>query len=244
MHNSDDRRSHCLPAGAARHFQWGADIMGVITRNILTGLITILPVVLTLYLIYWLIVSTESLLGGQLDRILPEGTYRPGLGVAAGLALIFVVGMLMNTYVVQRIFTRVEQVFRRLPLVKLVYPAIRDFVDYFSPMKKKEFEQVVAVTLGTSGMQAIGLVTQTDVTRMPEGFREDDIVVVYLPMSYMIGGYAVLMPRRALRPLDMSMDEAMRFILTAGVTGTDPESRRDSPARKEPGRALDADGNA
>ncbi len=211
------------PTWALRRIQLGADIMGVITRNILTGLITILPIVLTLYLIYWLIVSTETLLGGELGRVLPEGVYRPGFGVAAGLALSFIVGMLMNTYVVQRLFSRTEQVFRRLPLVRLVYPAIRDFVDYFSPIKKKDFEQVVAVTLGTTGMQAIGLVTQTDADRLPEGFRGDDAVLVYLPMSYMIGGYAVLVPRSALRPLDMSMDEAMRFILTAGVTGTEPK---------------------
>ncbi|HRP75550.1 MAG TPA: DUF502 domain-containing protein [Rhodocyclaceae bacterium] len=217
--------------------------MGVITRNILTGVITILPVVLTLYLLYWLIVTTESMLGGQLNRVLPQGAYRPGLGVATGLVLAFVVGMLMNTYVVQRVFTRAEQVFRRLPLVKLVYPAIRDFVDYFSPMKKKEFEQVVSVTFGDSGMQAIGLVTQTDITRMPDGFGDHDSVLVYLPMSYMIGGYAVLMPRSALRPLDMSMDEAMRFILTAGVTGTDAESKRDRASRKKSNQSPDPGGN-
>lgn len=218
--------------------------MGVITRNILTGLITILPVVLTLYLLYWLVVSTESMLGGQLSRILPQGAYRPGLGVATGLVIAFVVGMLMNTYVVQRVFARAEKIFRRLPLVKLVYPAIRDFVDYFSPMKKKEFEQVVAVTLGESGMQAIGLVTQTDIARMPEGFGDEDSVLVYFPMSYMIGGYAVLFPRSALRPLDISMDEAMRFILTAGVTGTDPDSKRIKSSRKKTGQATGGAGSS
>ncbi len=204
--------------------------MGIITKNILTGLITVLPIVLTVYLIYWLIVSTEALLGGELIRVLPEGIYRPGLGVAAGVGICFLVGMLMHTYVVQRLFAHAEALFHRLPLVKMVYPAIRDFIDYFSPMKKKEFEQVVAVTLGDTGMQAIGLVTQTDLARMPADFGDDDHVLVYLPMSYMIGGYALLVPRSALRPLDMSMDEAMRFILTAGVTGAKPIGA----ARSEP----------
>lgn len=194
--------------------------MGVITKNVLTGLITILPIVLTLYLIYWLGVSTEALLGGQLQRVLPAGIYFPGLGVAAGVVISFFIGMLMHSYVVRRLFARGEQLFLRLPLVRLVYPAIRDFIDYFSPMKKKDFEQVVAVDIGDTGMQAIGLVTQADAARLPAGFDREGCVLVYLPMSYMIGGYAVLMPKSALRPLDMSMDEAMRFILTAGVTGT------------------------
>lgn len=199
--------------------------MGVITRNILTGLITILPVALTIYLLYWLVVSTETLLGQQLQATLPDGVYRHGMGVVVGLGLTFVVGMLMHTYVVQRVFSRAEHLFQRLPLVRLVYPALRDFMDYFSPMKKKEFEQVVAVTLGNTGMRAIGLVTRDDMARMPQGFNDEGSVLVYLPMSYMIGGYAVLVPRGDLQPLDMSMEEAMRFILTAGVAHTRNDKR-------------------
>ncbi len=193
--------------------------MKVVTRNILTGMITVVPMVLTLYLIYWLVVSTEGLLGPVLARLLPDATYWPGLGVLMGLAIFFVVGMMMNNYIVRRVFQRAERLFYRLPLIKAIYPALRDFMDYFSPIKKKEYQQVVAVTLGNTGMQAIGLITRNDVAQFPEGFNDSDSVLVYLPMSYMIGGYALLVPRSAIRPLDMSMDDAMRFILTAGVTG-------------------------
>jgi uncharacterized membrane protein len=102
--------------------------------------------------------------------------------------------------------------------------AIRDFFNYFSPDDHREFEQVVSVSIGETGMRVIGFVTQARSERLPPGFREDDNILVYLPLSYMIGGYAVLMPRTAVRPLDMSMEEAMRFTLTAGVTGvTVPE---------------------
>jgi uncharacterized membrane protein len=68
-------------------------------------------------------------------------------------------------------------------------------------------------------MQVIGFVTQAGTERLPKDYRGDDSVLVYMPMSYMIGGYAVLMPRSAVRPLNMSMEEAMRFTLTAGLTG-------------------------
>lgn len=200
--------------------------MGVITKNILTGLIAILPITLTVYFLYWLAVSSEALLGGLLQQLLPQDLYRPGLGVAAGFVVLFFVGMLMHSYVVQGLVARVERLFVRLPLVRSIYPAIRDFIEYFSPMKKKEFEQVVSVELGANGMRAIGLVTLADNTRMPKGFDDEGSVLVYLPMSYMIGGYTVLVPRSALTPLDMSMDEAMRFILTAGVTGAGPTAVR------------------
>ncbi len=190
-----------------------------ISKHILTGLVTILPVVLTLYLIYWLVVSAESVLGGMIRSWLPERLYWPGMGVVVGLAAVFCVGLLMHAYVVQRMFARGEKLLYRTPLIKSIYPALRDFLNYFSPDSRKEFEQVVAVTLGDSGMQVIGFVTQADPENLPEDFRREDSILVYLPLSYMIGGYAVLVPRSAVRPIDMNMEEAMRFTLTAGVTG-------------------------
>lgn len=121
-----------------------------ISRNILTGIVTILPVVLTLYLLYWLAVSVESLLGGMMQLMLPEGLYWTGMGFLAGLVVVFVLGLLMHAYVVQRLFTRSEQFLYHVPVIKTVYRAIRDFFDYFSPDTKKDFEQVVRVTIGNN----------------------------------------------------------------------------------------------
>ena len=191
-----------------------------ISKHILTGLVTILPVVLTLYLFYWLVVSAESVLGGMIRVWLPENMYWPGMGVIVGLAAVFSVGLLMHAYVVQRVFAEGERLLYHTPVIKSIYPALRDFLNYFSPDTRKEFQQVVSVTLGDSGMQVIGFVTQADPEGLPEDFRQEDSVLVYLPLSYMIGGYAVLVPRSAVQPIDMNMEEAMRFTLTAGVTGS------------------------
>lgn len=189
-----------------------------ISKHILTGLVAILPVILTLYLLYWFVVSTEAVLGDMIRLWLPENLYRPGMGVIIGLTAAFIVGLLMHAYVVQRLFAMGEKLLYQTPMVRLIYPAIRDFLNYFSPDTKREFDQVVAVTLGDTGMQVIGFVTQENPEKLPEDFRTEDSVLVYLPLSYMIGGYAVLMPRSAIRPVDMNMEEAMRFTLTAGVT--------------------------
>lgn len=191
-----------------------------IGRNILTGLVTILPLVLTLYLLYWFAGSTESLLGGTILRLLPEHLYWPGMGLIASLVLAFMVGLLMHAYVVQRLFAKGEQLLYRMPLINTIYRAIRDFFDYFSPTKKKEFEQVVSVTIGDTGMKVIGFVTQAIPERLPKGFQDEGSILVYLPLSYMIGGYTFLIPRSAIQTLDMSVEEAMRFTLTAGVAGT------------------------
>ena len=190
------------------------------SKTFFTGLITILPIVLTLYLLYWLVVSAETALGNTIRLLLPEDLYWPGMGTIAGLLVVFLVGLLMHAYVVQRLFAWGEQVLYHVPVIKTVYRSIRDFLNYFSPARKDEFQQVVSVSIGDTGMQVIGFVTQAAPERLPEGFRGEGSVLVYIPLSYMIGGYAVLMPRSAVRPLDMSMEEAMRFTLTAGVTGS------------------------
>ena len=187
-----------------------------ISKILITGFITLLPVVLTIYLIYWLAVSSEQVMGNALKFLLPNAVYFPGMGMIAGLVVVFIVGLMMNAYMVRQLFALGEQLLYRLPLIKTVYRAFRDFFNFFSP-KKEQFGQVVAVSV--NGMELVGFVTQENPQRLPESFRDRDSVLVYLPMSYMVGGYTVLIPRSDLRPLKMSMEEAMRFVLTAGITG-------------------------
>jgi len=187
-----------------------------ISKILITGFITLLPVVLTIYLLYWLAVSSEHVMGNALKLVLPDIIYFPGLGMIAGLVVVFIVGLMMNAYMVRQLFALGEQLLYRLPLIKTVYRAFRDFFDFFSP-KKEQFGQVVAVTV--NGMELVGFITQENPQRLPESFRGRDSVLVYLPMSYMVGGYTVLVPRSDLRTLKMSKEEAMRFVLTAGITG-------------------------
>ena len=187
-----------------------------LTTTLFTGLITLLPIVLTIYFLYWLAISSEKILGQALRWTLPEVIYFPGLGTLAGLVVVFIVGLLMKALLVRQVFALGESILYRLPIIKTVYRAIRDLFDFFSP-KKDSFGRVVIVDF--NGMEIIGFVTQEDPARLPEAFRGRDSVLVYLPMSYMIGGYTLLVPRKDIKPCKMSMDEAMRFALTAGITG-------------------------
>ncbi len=187
-----------------------------ISTILLTGIITILPIVLTIYLLYWMAITSEELMGSALRWALPSVVYFPGLGTIAGLALVFLTGLLMKAVLVRQLFSVGESIVFRLPIIKSVYSAIRDFFDFFSP-KKENFGRVVIVKIGN--VEAIGFVTQEDQGKLPEVFRDRDSVLVYLPMSYMIGGYTLLVRHEDILPCKMSMDEAMRFILTAGITG-------------------------
>jgi uncharacterized membrane protein len=200
-----------------------------IGTTLITGIITVLPIVLTLYLLYWLAVSSEQLLGGLLQWALPRVFYFPGLGTLTGLVLVFLVGLLMKAVLVRQVFSLGEGIVYRLPIIKSIYSAIRDLFDFFSP-KKGQFGRVVVVTV--NNMELIGFITQEDPARLPESFRNPDSVLVYIPMSYMIGGFTLLIPKQDVKPCQMNMDEAMRFVLTAGITG-----KSDTPARKKAGAA-------
>jgi len=194
-----------------------------IGTTLLTGIITVLPIVLTLYLLYWLAVSSEQVMGRALQWALPKVVYFPGLGTIAGLIIVFLVGLLMKAVLVRQLFSFGESVVYRLPIIKSVYRAIRDLFDFFSP-KKEHFGRVV--TVNVNGMEMIGFITQEDPQRLPESLRNPDSVLVYLPMSYMIGGFTLLIPKKDIKPCQMNMEEAMRFVLTAGITGQNDSSSR------------------
>jgi uncharacterized membrane protein len=187
-----------------------------ISTTLITGFITVVPIVLTIYLLYWLAVSSEQVMGTALRWALPEVVYFPGLGTIAGLVVVFAIGLLMRAVLVRKLFSFGEEILFHLPIIKTVYRAIRDLFDFFSP-KKEHFGRVVIVTF--NNMEIIGFITQEDPARLPVSFRDRDRVLVYIPMSYMIGGFTLLIPKEDIKPCQMNMDEAMRFALTAGITG-------------------------
>ncbi|MFT5218638.1 MAG: putative membrane protein [Planctomycetota bacterium] len=187
-----------------------------IGRILLTGFLTLVPVILTIYLLFWMVTTSERVMGSALQWALPDAFYFPGLGSIAGLVLVFLVGLLMKALFIQQLFAFGEQMLYRLPLIKSIYSVIRDFVDFFSP-KNKGLGRVVTVKFNQ--MEVIGFVTQEDQSKLPDAYRNRDSLLVYIPMSYMIGGFTLLVPSKDVTPSTMSMDEAMRFALTAGITG-------------------------
>ncbi len=193
-----------------------------IGKTLITGIITVLPIVLTIYLLYWLVVSSERVMGTALRWALPEVVYFPGLGTIAGLVVVFLVGLLMKAVLIRQLFAFSEEILYHLPIIKTVYRAIRDLFDFFSP-KQENFGRVVIVNF--NNMEIIGFITQEDPQRLPESLRNQDSVLVYIPMSYMIGGFTFLIPRADVRPCQMNMEEAMRFALTAGITGKSDDTK-------------------
>ncbi|AFJ02566.1 hypothetical protein Q7C_1416 [Methylophaga frappieri] len=207
--------------------------MQFIWKTFLKGLAALLPVGLTLYIIYWLALSAEKAVSPILKAILPEHLYWPGMGLLAGIGLIFAVGIAVNAWLIKRLFDLGESLLERIPLVKSIHGALRDFMHFFSRDKQREnLNHAVAVTI--NGVHLIGFQVRDNIHGLLENEEDtEDRVAVYLPMSYQIGGYTVLIPRNQVQALELGTEDAMRWILTAGLSTSDKHLER-SPIIQTP----------
>ena len=189
-----------------------------IWNTMLKGLVALLPIGLTLYLVYWLAVAAERLFSRILKLVLPESAYWPGLGLVAGLLVLYLAGLAVNAYLVRSLLRVSDEFFARIPVVKTLYVAIRDFLRFLpSAGQGSDLKRVVLVPFGSG--KIIGFVTAESSVAL--GVREAaDTVAVYLPMSYMVGGYTVFLPRELLEPTSLSVEAGMRIALMGGVQGT------------------------
>jgi len=183
----------------------------------LTGLLTVLPVLATLYLVLWLVGTMERFFGAQLKWLMPDEYYRTGMGLLLAVLIIFGVGLLMHALLFRQLFGWAERLLLEVPLVRSVYGALRDLFGLFAGHEDDQAMQVVSVTLPGTGMRALGFVSRTDFSDLPEGIGGAGEIAVYLPMSYQIGGYTLFMPRAQAVPVALSREDAMKFILTAGL---------------------------
>lgn len=188
--------------------------MKTMYRYFFRGLITFLPVALTVYLLYLFVSGAESI-AVWLIRPLFGDFYLPGLGLVFGVALILALGFLVSHPLAARLLSWVELPFTRLPVVKSIYSSLKNFADYFSPHDNAPQQQVVVLRMPGHELAMVGLVTRQSTAGLPSALVEDARVAVYLPMGYMIGGYTVFVPRSWTEPLDMTVEEAMRSSLIA-----------------------------
>jgi len=188
----------------------------------MSGLVTVLPVTLTVYVIWWVVQSLEGWLRRALiavDIVSPE-RYWPGLGLIAGFLLLLAVGSLVNAYA-GKIFLRYwDDLISRIPFVKTLYGGFRDVLSLLpsGSGEKRDLQRVVLARFGD--VHAIGFVTREDVPAVLNAHGGQQWVTVYFPMSYAFGGYTIYVPRDHLQPLDISVEDAMRLAITAGLTAS------------------------
>jgi uncharacterized membrane protein len=107
----------------------------------------------------------------------------------------------------------------RIPVIKIIYGSLKDFIGFFTSKPDSRFSQVVTVDMEMGGvpMRVIGFVTRSDFRDLPEAIGREGEVAVYIPMSFGIGGYTVVVPRSAVVPVQIPPHRAMGFVMTGGL---------------------------
>lgn len=187
-----------------------------LVRLFLKGLATIIPIALTLLIVLWLGGIAEDGVGYLIKLVLPDAWYIRGMGLVGGIALVIAIGLLSQVWLFRKLIDFGEAILDRMPLVKSVFRATKDFVDYFSSDEGDRFGQAVMVRHPELGFGVMGFVTREDFSSLP--FGEEGEVAVYLPLSYQIAGYTVFVPREWLEPIDLPLEDSIRLILTATMS--------------------------
>lgn len=188
----------------------------MIAKIFWNGIKAFVPIALTISIVLWLFTTIETFFGRFLKKYIPMEFYFEGMGIIVGVVLIFIIGLLVNAWVVRSIYRQADKIVKKIPVIKTIYNAIQDLLNFFD---KGEQTAQQAVMVKTPYGKLIAFVTQDKLDTLTPVLGEDDEVLVYIPLSYMVGGVAAVVKRKDITPLDWPINQAMSFILTAGMTG-------------------------
>ncbi|NGX47473.1 MAG: hypothetical protein K1000chlam3_00847 [Chlamydiae bacterium] len=178
------------------------------------GLIALAPVAISIAIIIWLLGTLESVFRVPLEWLAGE-YYFPGMGLLVAIIFIFFFGIIVNNFLIQKMTGWMDKLFVRIPLFKTIYNSIGDMMSYFQPKDKEKRGKMVQVEVG--GLCFLAIMTREDFSDLPEGFAGEDDVAIFIPFSYQIGGFTATVPRSKIKLIDMTVEQGMRFMVTAGM---------------------------
>jgi uncharacterized membrane protein len=199
------------------------------------GLIVVTPVIVTCYIVgtalWWLDVRLRL----ALEYVL--GTSYPGLGIAVGMAGIYAVGLLTRTWLFGVIVRAGEKVLARIPLVKSLYSAIRDLLQFLGGSHSASRGRPAVLSLKDGAGKMLCIRTQQEARSFIQG--GEDLVPAYLPMSFQIGGFTVYVPREAVQEIEgMTVEELLKVAMTAGIGAKEaprePQNSSGAPGDSRP----------
>lgn len=180
------------------------------------GLLIVLPIALSIFVVVWGVTTVDSWL--NLNNILGvdpnTGASRniPGLGLAMVLSIILIAGVFVTYFVTEPMYNWFHRVLDKIPLLKFIYSSIKDLTEAFVGDEKKFSYPVLVDAEG--GLKRIGFLTQQDLAAI----NLPGEALVYFPFSYSFAGQVYVVPREKIKPLDMSAADAMKLVVSGGVS--------------------------
>ena len=197
-------------------------------KYLITGLLIWIPLVITI----WVLTLVVDTLDRTLLLLPPHfrteswlGMHVPGMGVIMTLVIVFVTGVLAANFIGERLVRLWDAILHRIPFVSTIYSSVKQVSDTLFSSSGEAFRKAVLVRWPHEGMWTIGFVTGTPGGDVANHLR-DDFLSVYVPTTpNPTGGYFVLVARKDLIELDMSVDQALKYIISMGVVAPPPNGR-------------------
>lgn len=208
-----------------------------IRRYFITGLVVWVPLVITVWVLTFLVGTMDQTLLLLPEVARPEhwiGVYIPGMGVLLTLLVVFATGVFTANIIGQRLVRVAERALARIPVVNSIYNGVKQVSDTLFSPGGQAFRKALLVQWPSPGMWTIAFLTGTpggDVANHLQG----DYISIYVPTTpNPTGGYFVMVPRSAVIELDMTIDDALKYIVSMGVVapGRSRRSRIIPPARE------------
>ena len=182
--------------------------MKKIINYFLQGLLYIVPITVTLYVVVWTFQKIDGILPFQF----------PGLGLIIIISLITIIGFLGSAVITSPINAFFQNLLKRAPLLKTIYSSVKDLMNTFVGNKKGFSEPVLVKIYENSTIESIGFITNEDVETLNIAKGK---VLVYMPHSYAISGQLFVVEKKNVSPIDKSSAEIMKLIVSGGVTEID-----------------------
>ncbi len=216
---------------------------------LLNGFIVVAPLLVTVYVVVTALLGLDRLVRaalkplwfGPLERLSEQIHWEgplPGIGIVVGVAAIYVIGLVARSWFFGSLMRLGEKIVDRIPLVKSVYAAVRDLLQFLGGTKEERGRPAI-FTSKDGAVQLLGLVTQ----EQPEKFLPgaEGRVAVYLPMSYQIGGFTVFVDRDAVQEIKgLTVEDLLKLSLTAGIGTAKADASEASPAPAGPEHGKNA----
>lgn len=182
----------------------------------LKGVLLILPIGGALFLLLWGFSTLDSFLNFSESFLLDPETgkplYIPGLGILSIIIVVFVAGIIATFLITEPIYAWINRQINKVPILRFLYSSVKDITEAFVGDEKKLNEPVIVEM--ESGIKKIGFLTQKDLRAI--GLKDE--VAVYFPWSYSFAGELVIVKADRVKPLNVSSAQAMKFIVSGGVT--------------------------
>jgi len=202
-------------------------------RYLVAGVLVWLPILATVWVVSFILQLMDLTLRVLPPAYRPEalvGFSLPGLGAVFALIVLLLTGLLVTNLIGRRLVIWGEELLNRIPVVRTVYGGVKSFAEsVFS--QSNAFRKVVMIEYPRAGAWSIGFLTAEDVPEVSEKLHEPHVAVYISAALNATAGYLVIVPRRDVVELDMSVDAAMRMIITCGVV-VPPAVARTPPLAK------------